>query len=81
MKTYLTIMKDVLGAIINGGSKPELSPKDWKFILAALIALDNISKEMNTINPEYFKYQCERNFEAMEDVTGYNIISKEEDKE
>ena len=74
MKTYLTIMKDVLGAIITGGSKPDLSLKDWKFILECLVALDNISKEMDTINSEHFKYKCELNFEVLEDVTGHEIL-------
>lgn len=79
MKTYLTIMKDVLAKVITKDKKPDLSIKDWEFILAALVTLENISKDMDTINAEHFKDKCAINFEVMEDITGYNIISKEED--
>lgn len=81
MITYLTIMRNVLKAIIKGGSTPSLSRKDWECIIEALSTLDKISKAMNTVNAEYFKDCCVTYFETLEDVTGHDIISKEEDKE
>lgn len=77
MKTYLTIMKEELAKEIIENKKPELSMVDWKFILECLVTLDNISKSMDTVNAELFKYRCELNFEVLEDVTGHFIISED----
>ena len=74
MKTYITIMKEALAKEITNDKKPDLSIKDWKFILESLVTLENICNAMDTINAEHFKEQCELNFEVLGDVTGHEIL-------
>ena len=54
MKNYLTIMKEQLAKVILKDKKPELSIKDWKFVLECLVALENIYNDLDNINAEYF---------------------------
>ena len=75
MKTYITIMKEALAKdIVKENKKPDLSIKDWKFILECLVTLDNIYRAMDTTNAEAFKTKCEVNFEVLGDVTGHEIL-------
>ena len=77
-KSYLQIMKEALkSTIVDKEKKPDLSMKDWKFILECLVTLNNISKRIDDINPERFKDNCELEFEVLEDITGYKIITEE----
>ena len=76
MKTYLTIMKEQLARKITKEEKPDLSLKDWKFILESLVTLDNIFRSMDTINAEVFKDKCVLNFEVLEDVTGHKMFDE-----
>lgn len=73
-KSYLQIMKEALkSTIVDKEKKPDLSMKDWKFVLECLVTLNNISKRIDDINPERFKDNCELEFEVLEDITGYKI--------
>ena len=75
MKNYITIMKEALAKdIVKENKKPDLSMKDWKFILECLVTLENINEAMNDINAEHFKDKCVMNFEVLEDVTGHEIL-------
>lgn len=74
MKTYLTIMKEQIAKVIMADKKPDLSLKDWKFILESLVTLENIFNDMDTINAEHFKDKCEINFEVLEDITGHKLF-------
>lgn len=74
-KSYLQIMKETLkSTIVDKDNKPDLSMKDWKFILECLVTLENICEAMDDINAEHFKEKCEMNFEVLGDVTGYEIL-------
>ena len=74
-KTYITIMKEALKKrIVDEDRKPDLSMKDWKFILECLVTLDNIYEAMDDINAEHFKEKCVINFEVLGDVTGHEIL-------
>lgn len=74
-KSYLQIMKEALkSTIVDKEKKPDLSMKDWKFVLECLVTLNNISRRIDDINPERFKDNCELEFEVLEDITGYKII-------
>lgn len=75
MKNYITIMKEALAKdIVKENIKPDLSMKDWKFILECLVALENIYKDMDDINAEHFKDKCVMNFDVLGDVTGHEIL-------
>lgn len=74
MKTYITIMKEQLAKRIVDDIKPDLSMKDWRFILESLETLENILEAMDTINAEHFKEQCELNFEILGKETGHEIL-------
>lgn len=74
MKSYLLIMKDALASSIKNEKKPDLSMKDWKFVLECLVTLNNIARRMDDINPERFKDNCVLEFEALEDMTGHEIL-------
>lgn len=72
---YLTIMrKELAKEIVKENKKPDLSMKDWKFILECLVALENIYDDMDDINAEHFKEKCVMNFEVLGDVTGHEIL-------
>lgn len=79
MKNYLTIMKEQLAKVILKDKKPDLSIKDWKFVLECLVALENIYNDLDNINAEYFKDKCVMNFEVLEDITGHKIFEEEEE--
>lgn len=75
MKNYIKIMKEALAKdIVKENKKPDLSMKDWKFILECLVTLENINEAMNDINAEHFKDKCVMNFEVLEDITGHEIL-------
>lgn len=75
MKNYITIMKEALAKdIVKENIKPDLSMKDWKFILECLVTLENIYEDMDDINAEHFKEKCAINFEVLGDVTGHEIL-------
>lgn len=74
MKTYITIMKEQLAKRIVDDIKPDLSMKDWRFILESLETLENILEAMDTVNAEYFKEQCVLNFEILGKVTEHEIL-------
>ena len=74
-KSYLQIMKEALkSTIVDKEKKPDLSMKDWKFVLECLVTLENISKDLNDINPERVKDRIVMEFEVLEDVTGHEIL-------
>ena len=79
MKTYLTIMKEQLAKVITSDKKPDLSLKDWKFILECLVTLNNILKDLDYINAERVKEKIVMEFEVLEDITGHKIFEGEED--
>ena len=79
MKIYLTIMREQLAKIIYADKKPDLSLKDWKFILACLVTLENISKDLNCINAERVKDKIGLEFEVLEDITGYRFLDDSEE--
>ena len=75
MKNYITIMKEALAQnIVKENKKPDLSIKDWKFILECLVTLENIYEAMDDVNAEHFKEKCVMNFEVLGDVTGHEIL-------
>lgn len=74
MKTYITIMKEQLAREIVDDKKPDLSLKDWRFILESLETLEQILDSMDTINAEEFKHQCVLHFEKLGKVTGHEIL-------
>lgn len=79
-KNYLQIMKEALkSTIVDKEEKPDLSMKDWKFVLECLVTLNNIYKRMDDINPERFKDNCVLEFEVLEDLTGHKIFDEEEE--
>ena len=68
-------MKEALkSAIVDKEKKPDLSIKDWKFVLECLVTLENISKWMDDVNAERFKERCETEFEVLEGITGHEIL-------
>lgn len=74
-KSYLQIMKEALkSTIVDKEKKPDLSMKDWKFVLECLVTLENIAKDMNDINAERVKDKCVMEFEVLEDITGHEIL-------
>ena len=74
-KSYLQIMKEALkSTIVDKEKKPDLSMKDWKFVLECLVTLNNIAIRMDDINPERFKDNCVLEFEVLEDITGHEIL-------
>lgn len=81
-KSYLQIMKEALkSTIVDKEKKPDLSMKDWKFILECLVALENISKDLNNVNAERVKDKIVMEFEVLQDMTGYNFIEEDEEIE
>lgn len=72
---YITIMRKAIAKdIVKENKKPDLSMKDWQFILECLVTLENIYDAMDDINAEHFKEMCVMNFEVLGDVTGHEIL-------
>lgn len=77
-KSYLQIMKEALkSTIVDKEKKPDLSMRDWKFVLECLVTLENITKDLNNINAERVKDKIVMEFEVLEDITGYEILRED----
>ena len=72
-------MREQIAKIVYADKKPDLSFKDWKFVLACLVTLENISKDLNNINAERIKDRIVLEFEVLEDVTGYKFLEDSEE--
>ena len=79
---YLEIMKKALKTtIVDKEEKPDLSIKDWNFVLECMVTLNNIFNRMDDINPERFKDNCVLEFEVLGDITGHNMFDWKEIKD
>ena len=80
MKNYLAIMREQTAkAVYAYDKKPDLSLKDWKFVIACLVTLENIAKDLDDINAEHVKDKIGLEIEVLEDITGYKILEDSEE--